>query len=98
LVKNHSVNVIADEKVLNWLGYHFLFWWDYPQEALMVFKLITRLFPKSPNAWDSLGEAYLFLGDQENAIKSYKKSLKLNPNNKNAESLLKKLTEEKNKQ
>jgi hypothetical protein len=88
---------LFDEKVLNWLGYHFLFWWDRPQEALDVFKLNTRLFPDSANVFDSLGEAYLTLGDKDNAILNYRKSLQLNPQNKNAEARLKQLTESKDK-
>lgn len=84
---------LFDEEVLNWLGYHFLFWWDRPREALEVFKLNTRLFPDSANAFDSLGEAYLTLGDKENAILSYRKSLQLNPQNKNTETKLKQLLE-----
>ncbi len=82
---------------MNWLGYHFLSWWDRPREALDVFKLNTRLFPDSANAFDSLGEAYLTLGDKENAILSYRKSLQLNPQNKNAETILKQLFEAKDK-
>ena len=86
---------LFEEEELNWLGYHFLFWWDRPQEALAVFKLNTELFPESANAFDSLGEAYLIIGEKEKAIESYRKSLKLNPENKNAAVVLKRLTESK---
>lgn len=89
----HALQDIFNEGVLNWLGYHFLFWWDRPREGLEVFKLNTKLFPDSANAFDSLGEAYLTLGDKENAILSYRKSLQLNPKNKNAETKLKQLLE-----
>ncbi|MBK8424555.1 MAG: tetratricopeptide repeat protein [Lewinellaceae bacterium] len=41
--------------------------------------MVTDRFPQSANAWDSLGEAYATKGDKENAIKSFKKSLSLNP-------------------
>ncbi|NIM16319.1 MAG: hypothetical protein GTO45_30345 [Candidatus Aminicenantes bacterium] len=98
LLKTHAPQDLFDEKALNWLGYHFLYWWDRPQEALDVFKLNTQLFPDSANAFDSLGEAYLTLGDKENAILSYRKSLQLNPQNNNAKAILKQLTESKDKE
>ena len=41
--------------------------------------LNTERHPESANAWDSLGEAYALKGDKANAIKSFKKSLTLNP-------------------
>jgi len=96
-LKNIAPQDLFDEEVLNWLGYHLLFWWDRPQEALDVFKLNTELFPNSANAFDSLGEAYLTLGDKENAIMSYRESLQLNPQNKNAEAKLKQLADTKYK-
>ena len=39
----------------------------------------TERFPRSANAWDSLGEAYATKGDKNAAIKHFKKSLTLNP-------------------
>ncbi len=87
---------LIDEEVLNWLGYHFLYWWGRDAEALEVFKLNTSLFPESANAFDSLGEAYLVSGDTESAIRCYKKSLELDPDNANAAQRLKLLRKEKN--
>ncbi len=57
-----------------------------------MFKLNVFAFPKSANAFDSLGEAYLEVGNRDLAIENYKKSLLLNPENKNAEEVLKRLT------
>jgi len=48
-------------------------------KAIEVFLANTQRFPKSANAWDSLGEGYATKGDKDNAIKSFKKSLTLNP-------------------
>jgi len=87
--------VLIEEDVLNWLGYHFLYWWGREEEALDVFKLNASLFPESANAYDSLGEAYLTHGDTESAIRCYKKSLELNPGNTNAAERLKQLLKEK---
>jgi Tfp pilus assembly protein PilF len=42
-----------------------------------------------------MGEAHLILGDTESAIKSYKKSLELNPQNANATEQLKRLKKQK---
>lgn len=60
-------------------------------EALNLFKLNTENFPRSYNAFDSLGEAYEILGDTANAMINFKKSLVLNPNNANANTKLKTL-------
>ena len=48
-------------------------------KAIEIFIINTNRFPKSANAWDSLGEAYFTKGDKKNAITSFKKSLSLNP-------------------
>lgn len=53
-------------------------------KALEFFILNTQNYPNSFNAFDSLGEAYEAVKDQEKAIQNYKKSLALNPNNENA--------------
>jgi len=55
----------------------------------------VEMNPQSANAHDSLGEAYMINGNKELAIKNYKKSLELNPDNTNAKEMLNKL--EKNK-
>ncbi len=88
-------SIPIDETILNWLGYHFLYWWGREEEALDIFKMNVSLFPKSANAYDSLGEAYLNRGDPESAIRCYRKSLELNPENTNASEQLKRLVKEK---
>jgi tetratricopeptide (TPR) repeat protein len=60
-------------------------------EALEIFIFITKQFPESWNAFDSLGEAYMLAGNKELAIKNYEKSLELNPKNTNAMEQIKKL-------
>ena len=61
----------------------------------MIFLILAEFFPEEPNAFDSLGEAYLILEDKENAIKNFQQSLKLNPKNNNAIQRLKQLKEKK---
>lgn len=52
--------------------------------AVLVFDLNARLFPDSFNTWDSLGEAHMVLGHDDDAIRCYQRSLELNPRNENA--------------
>jgi pimeloyl-ACP methyl ester carboxylesterase len=80
------------ESVLNWLGLHFLYWWGREDEAVGVFELNASLYPASWSAHDSLGEAYADRGRKDEAIRSYKRSLELNPENKNAQAALERLS------
>ena len=61
------------------------------EEAIKVFKLNTELYPSSGNVWDSLAEAYMESGENELAIAYYKKSLRIDPKNTNAEEMIKKI-------
>jgi tetratricopeptide (TPR) repeat protein len=61
------------------------------KEAITIFELGVIAFPKSANAFDSLGEAYMEAGNKKLAIENYEKSLKLDADNKNAEEMLRKL-------
>lgn len=69
---------LATEAELNQYGYQLLNEGKH-DEAIKTFLLNTERNPASANAWDSLGEGYATKGDKENAIKSFKKSLSLNP-------------------
>ena len=82
--------VLFREETLNLLGYQFL-QEKRIGEAIEVFKLNREAYPQSWNAYDSLGEAYMISGDKEMAIRNYRKSLELNPQNTNAVEKLKKL-------
>jgi CubicO group peptidase (beta-lactamase class C family) len=54
------------------------------REALTIFQLNVHLYPTSSNTYDSVAEAYARNGDKNAAIKNYKRSLELDPENKNA--------------
>jgi len=69
---------IASEGELNQYGYELLQQGAH-DKAIEVFVLNTERYPKSANAWDSLGEGYATRGDNKNAVKCFKKSLALNP-------------------
>jgi CubicO group peptidase (beta-lactamase class C family) len=75
---------------MNRLGYQLL-GLKRVNDAIAVFKQNTVDFPDAFNTWDSLAEGYMVSGDKESAIKYYKKSLELNPDNTNATQKLKEL-------
>ena len=60
-------------------------------DAIKIFSLIVELYPESPDAFDSLGEAYLKDGQTELAIRYYQRSFELNPENDNAKKVLEQL-------
>jgi polyisoprenoid-binding protein YceI len=49
------------------------------KEALEILKMNAELFPNMAEIGDSLGDAYLAVGDNENAIQTFKKSLAIDP-------------------
>jgi len=79
-----------DEVELNTLGYQLIAAKKF-NEAVRIFQLNAEAYPKSSNAYDSLGEAYIGRGDRSEAIANYQKSLELNPKNGNAVKMLQKL-------
>ncbi|MCP3100223.1 serine hydrolase [Myxococcus sp. K15C18031901] len=60
-------------------------------DALEVFKLNAESYPQDSNAHDSLGEAYLASGDEAKALASYRRSLELDPDNRNAVEVIERL-------
>lgn len=76
------------ESQLNTLGYQLL-QGERNNDAIEIFKLNVKEYPKSFNVYDSLGEAYMVDGQVDLAVKNYEKSLKLNPKNDNAVEKLK---------
>jgi len=82
---------LAQETALNGLGYQFLYFWGQSDVAVALFELVVTLYPGSANAYDSLGEALLLRGDQEGAIRHYRRSLELDPTNDNARRVLEQL-------
>jgi tetratricopeptide (TPR) repeat protein len=89
-LRDSGGDVYFDESSINGLGYYFMNTGKMP-EAIEVLGLNVEVFPESANTYDSLAEAYMKNGDNENAIKNYKKSLALNPDNENARTMLEQL-------
>ena len=83
-----------DEVELNRLGYSLVTDGQLPA-AIEIFRLITIAFPLSANAHDSLGEAYRTQGDREAAIRSYRRSLELNPRSRGGHQALAELEAER---
>jgi len=94
LKKTQSERYDFSERELNVLGY-ILLGEHRIKEAIEIFKLNVAVYPEAFNTYDSLGEAYLANDERELAIKNYKKSLELNPQNTNATEVLKKLEQQK---
>jgi tetratricopeptide (TPR) repeat protein len=69
---------LATEAEINAYGYQLIAQGDL-DKSIEILSLNTTRYPKSANAWDSLGEAYALKGDKTNAIKNFKKSLSMNP-------------------
>jgi CubicO group peptidase (beta-lactamase class C family) len=65
------------------------------KEAIEIFKINVEAFPKSGNAYDSLGEAYLKDGNTKLAIVNYKKSIELDPTNENGKKILAEISKKK---
>jgi pimeloyl-ACP methyl ester carboxylesterase len=82
------------EGTLNKLGYELVRKKDF-KGAIRLFELNTMMYPNSFNVFDSLGDAYMNAGDKNAAIKNYSRSLKMNPQNKNAQMILNRLNEAK---
>lgn len=64
---------------------------NFLDEAIELLRLHIKVFPESSVAYAILGDAYAAKGEIELAIKSLRKSLKLDPENKSVKEKLKKL-------
>jgi CubicO group peptidase (beta-lactamase class C family) len=58
-------------------------------EAVKVFQLNTKLYPRSFNVWDSLADGYEKAGDKQLAIAARKKALEIDPSNEDEKNMLK---------
>jgi FKBP-type peptidyl-prolyl cis-trans isomerase/Tetratricopeptide repeat len=84
-------DLYTSESDTNAFGYRLLRR-NQVNEAIEVFKLNVEAYPQSANAYDSLGEAYLFRGEKDKAIESYRKALAIDPTMESAKQALRKLT------
>lgn len=83
-------NNAVQEARFNDIGYTLLRQKKFA-DSIAIFKMNVEFYPKSANVYDSLAEAYAESGQKELAIVNYKKSLELDPKNRNAANMLDKL-------
>jgi dienelactone hydrolase len=80
--REHDSNaVIFPQFIVNLLGYEHIQIGD-AKGALEILKLNVAAYPDSPNAYDSLGDAYLAAGEKDLALKNAKRVLELLPGDK----------------
>jgi tetratricopeptide (TPR) repeat protein len=68
--------LLFTEQALNGVGYNLL-QNKKVKEAIEVFKLVVASYPNSPNAYDSLADAYVEDGNKAEATKNSEKALEL---------------------
>ncbi|MDC8004343.1 hypothetical protein POV27_09790 [Aureisphaera galaxeae] len=93
MVNDPSYRFFDFEGELNRVGYNLLGRGQH-QDALAVFGFVSQLFPNSANAWDSLAEGYLTIGDNTKAKELYQKALSMDPEGnvgRNATKMLKRI-------
>ncbi len=79
MVADPKYRYVNFEQKINQAGYDLLNSKQLDQ-ALYVFQLNTKLYPKSANAWDSFAEANWKANKIEKAIEYYNKAIELDPN------------------
>jgi CubicO group peptidase (beta-lactamase class C family) len=78
------------ENTLNNIGY-ILMRGSRVDDAVTVFELNVKEHPQSGGAYDSLGEGYFNAKNYPLALKNYKKSLELDPQNTNGSTMITKI-------
>lgn len=76
LRKSHPNALVLQEQSLNTMGYGLLGERKLA-EAVKVLELATSLYPNSPNAHDSLGDAYAAAGRNADAIRAAERAIAL---------------------
>ncbi|MBT8287888.1 MAG: tetratricopeptide repeat protein [Flavobacteriaceae bacterium] len=79
MVRDPKYKFFDFESNLNAAGYNLLSS-SQMEEAIFVFDFNTKLFPDSPNCWDSLAEGYWKAGNLEKAKEYYNKAIEMDPN------------------
>jgi CubicO group peptidase (beta-lactamase class C family) len=77
VLKKEPENYLLDETELNRLGIELYFRYNKIDEALKVFEVNMKQFPKSYNTYDSYAYILMQKGDFKNAVLYYRKGLKV---------------------
>jgi predicted alpha/beta superfamily hydrolase len=75
--EEYGFNIRPDESTINYIGY-MLMEMNKMEMAGEFFKMNVENYPKSANAYDSMGDYYIATGDKNQAISSYQKAIALN--------------------
>lgn len=81
---------LSSEDAMNRLGYTLL-GKKRNADAVEIFKLNAEYYPTSANVYDSLGDALVAAGRNDEAIKSYEKAVSIDPNFQTSIDALKRL-------
>jgi dienelactone hydrolase len=76
--KSDPKATLFPEAPVNIMGYEHL-QAGQTQDAIEIFKLNVAAYPESPNAYDSLSDAYIAAGQKDLALQNVKKALELLP-------------------
>ena len=82
VLDQYAVSTPSQNDLDSW-GYRLLAK-QQTKSAIVVLDFAARLYPDNANAHDSLAEAYAANKETEPAIRHYRRSLELNPRNRNA--------------
>ena len=97
LYKDFSAKYTGDTivrlKKINRIAFEYYLDKNYKM-AIGVYTLCTKAYPNSSDAFENLGEMYFYNGDKKEASANFKRSLALDPNNKDAQQMLNKLSKQ----
>jgi len=71
-------SIVLQEAVINILGYQALQTGN-AQDAVILFRLNTEVYPNSSNVWDSYADGLAALGENDKVIECYKRVLEVLP-------------------
>ncbi|MFK7923493.1 MAG: S41 family peptidase [Bacteroidia bacterium] len=83
LIQFHAWGMINENEINSW-GYEYLLQREQVEIALAILKTNTLLYPKSPNTYDSYGEALVAKGDLKTALASYETAVALAEKNEDS--------------
>lgn len=86
-----GTSVFLGQGLIDYFGGVFLETYPDVEKAILFFDLNARHYPGSSDAWRRLAEGYVAKGDHSKAIESYRRSLALDPEDREAVAGLKKL-------
>jgi len=90
-ILNEHPSFQLEEGKLNNLGLQLVYNSATSEQGVNVLVFATKIHTESANLFDSLAEAYLFVGKGKQAIRNFERSLELNPQNQNAINRLREL-------